>query len=174
MKKFLQIIVLLSVVFTVSSCNKDDNTDIEKQENQLVARIDGKDTVLMITQARIECFHGYKTLSIITNPFGKAIEFYLIAPEIIAGEYPIHSAFTSGLPDKFSHGWLRILQPNSTTTLRAFYSETYSPDYKTVITEISGCRVKGSIRFLGTDQGLNTNDRKLIEGTFSTNLLVVN
>jgi len=158
----------------VFACNKDDHTDIENYENKLVVRIDGKDTVLLITQARIECFHGYKTLSIITNLSGKAIELYLVAPEIIAGEYQIHSAYTSGLPDKFSHGWLRILQPNTANTLRSFYSETYSPDYKTVITEISGCRVKGSLRFLGTDQDLNTNDRKLIEGTFSTNLLVAN
>lgn len=169
----MQIIFFLSALAAISACNKEENNETGIHENQLVAKIDGIDTVFNIVQARLESFRGYKMLTINTSLCAKTIDLYLVAPEITAGEYPIHSAYTSGLPAKFSHAWFRILEPNSTNTFQEFYSEICSPEHKTIITKISGCTVKGSIRFLGTDQGLNSNNKKLIEGTFSTNLLVV-
>jgi hypothetical protein len=176
MKKLFQIACIL-IVFTSAACSKDkdstDDTNNDVFENQIKAKIDGVDTVFTITKVTLHTYADHKQLSIITSLSGKAIDFYVIAPEITAKEYPFHDGYTSGLPTEFAHGWFRILQPNSVYTLRAFYSKDSAPEYKTVITEISGNIVKGSIKFLGTDQGYYTDGTRMVEGTFSTNLLVI-
>jgi hypothetical protein len=177
MKKLFQIVCALIVFSSVSACSKDKDKDngqpADVVENQIKAKIDGVDTVFTITKATLHTYTDHKQLSIITNLSGKAIDFYVIAPEITAKEYPFIDAYIGNLPSEFAHGWFRILQPNSMYTLRAFYSVDSAPEYKAVITEISGNVVKGSIKFLGTDQGYYTDGTRMVEGTFSTNLLEI-
>jgi hypothetical protein len=177
MKRLFQIACILIVFLLAVSCSKDkdiaDDSNSNIVENQIKAKIDGVDTVFTITKATLHTYSDHKQLSIITSLSGKAIDFYVIAPEITAKEYPFIDAYAGNLPMEFAHGWFRILQPNSVYTLRAFYSWESAPEYKTVITEISGNKVKGSIKFLDTDQGYYTDGTRMVEGTFSTNLLVI-
>lgn len=161
MKRIVLAFLFLASIFACSSCGKEDDQDNNVKENQIMAKIDGRDTVFTIDKVILDSFNGYKQLSIITVLSGNVLDFYLRASEITTMEYPFHTHLTMNPPTVFAYGYYRA-------TSGIYYSSVTDPSYKAVITEISGNKVKGTLKFLATG---STN--KLIEGTFSSNLLEI-
>jgi hypothetical protein len=173
MKNLLKISLVIVALYSFVACKKDEESKSSASENQIVAKIDGKDSIYTINKATLKQFSDHQQLSIITTLSGTCIDFYVIAPEVTAKEYPIYDGYGGNLPSEFSHGWYRILLPNSMYTARAFYSKYSAADYKVVITQITDKEVKGTLKFMGVDWSSGSEDTRIVEGTFSTNLLVL-
>jgi hypothetical protein len=173
MKTLLKLTILLFTLCFVFACGKDENSSNGAGENQFKAKINGKDSVYTITKATLQTYSDHKQLTIITSLSGTSFDLYVNAPEITAKEYLIADPFTGNYPDEFSFCYYRILQPNSVYTARAFVSTITGAEYKTVISQISGKNVKGTIKFKALDQGLYTNGELIVDASFSTNLLEI-
>lgn len=162
-------LLLLGLLILVLSCSKEN--DEATAENQWKAKINGKDSVFTINKATIQTISGHKQLSIITDLSGTSFDLYVHAPEITTGEYPVANPFDFPYPEVFSSCYYRILQPNSVYTAQAFVSTVESAECKTVITEINGNKVKGTVVFKAIDYGLYTSGELMISASFSTDKL---
>jgi hypothetical protein len=170
MKTLVKLAFLALSFSAVLACSKESDEN-SAGENQFRANINGKDSVYTINKVTLQTFSDHKQLSIITTLSGTSFDLYINAPEITVGEYPIADPFSGDYPTEFSCCYYRWLQPNSVYTARAFVSTIVATEYKTTITEISGNKVKGTVKFKALDQGYFTSGEVIIDASFSTNLL---
>ncbi len=176
MKNLIYSLFLIVTAFGfMLSCDTTNpaNNNNTSQLNKFVAKINGKDTIMGIFQAKIKNFAkssykpAYQQLTIITNVSnpGVQIDFYVNDTTIkVNKSYPIDNPFTN-LNLGLAYGYYRMYSPGSGIPSFSSYATTTGADYKAIITELSTTKVKGNIKYL--TNGLT------IEGVFYSDKLVI-
>lgn len=163
--KLLLLLIIASVLF---GCNKNEENS-SSSKNELSVKINGKDTVFEIWQAKIKQFDGYQQLSIITPAGLKQIDFYCV-DEILEINKPLIERGYLTLEMPQTAFYFRSKNNPSETYYSSILTSRYIDDtYNVIITKLTSNEIEGTLNIVVSP---NTELETLIEGTFKSNKLI--